>query len=265
MVDFGLIAPTSHFQASIRECLRFFDLSQIDEGRRSYVETLEGAAFRTSPTYSSNLAAVAAWIRQGEIEADAIDCNSWSAERFRETLSTLRSLTKRKDPAQFVPDLQDSCARRGVAVVVIPAPSGCTASGATRFLSPRKAVLILSVRYLSDDHFWFTFFHVSGHLLLHGEERLIIEDPEITSATLEGEANDLATQLLVPLEYRNQFLGLTANSRDVIRFALRVGVAPGIIVGQLQHCGILGRDQLNRLKRRYRWVVQEGSPTLEKA
>jgi hypothetical protein len=34
-------------------------------------------------------------------------------------------------------------------------------------ISPNKAMVILSFRYLSDDHFWFTFFHEIAHLLLH--------------------------------------------------------------------------------------------------
>ena len=35
--------------------------------------------------------------------------------------------------------------------------------------------------------------------------------------------------------------------------ARAAGVAPGIVVGQLQFAGLIGYDQLNTLKRRYRW------------
>ena len=46
---------------------------------------------------------------------------------------------------------------------------------------------------------------------------------------------------------------LTANKIAVIRFARKVGVSRGIVVGQLQHYGLIGRDQLNSLKRPYTW------------
>jgi HTH-type transcriptional regulator / antitoxin HigA len=32
-----------------------------------------------------------------------------------------------------------------------------------------------------------------------------------------------------------------------------IGISPGIIVGQMQHQGMLGPSQLNWLKRRYTW------------
>src|SRR2546425_7404609 len=43
---------------------------------------------------------------------------------------------------------------------------------------------------------------------------------------------------------------LPLDGREVIRFARRVGVSPGIIVGQLQHYGRIKHNQLNSLKRR---------------
>jgi hypothetical protein len=39
---------------------------------------------------------------------------------------------------------------------------------------------------------------------------------------------------------------------------VEIGVAPGIVVGQLQHKGRLRRNQLNTLKRRYTWHL--GAP-----
>jgi hypothetical protein len=46
---------------------------------------------------------------------------------------------------------------------------------------------------------------------------------------------------------------LRADVNAILRFASEVGLAPGIIVGQLQHQGRLRQSQLNRLKRRYLW------------
>ncbi len=145
------------------------------------------------------------------------------------------------------------CAESGVAVVILRAPTGCKASGATRFHSPDKALLLLSFRYLSDDHFWFTFFHEAGHLLLHGEKGFFLEGVDTLSTDKEEEANDFAVHTLVPPAFQKALLNLRNNARTVIRFAMQVGISPGIVVGQLQHLGHIRRDQLNRLKRRYIW------------
>jgi Zn-dependent peptidase ImmA (M78 family) len=111
----------------------------------------------------------------------------------------------------------------------------------------------LSFRHLSDDHFWFTFFHEAGHLLLHGERGVFLEGDDTPSNGEEEEANKFAACILVPPEFQSSFLNLRADARTVIRFAMRAGIAPGIVVGQLQHLDHLRHNQLNRLKRYYVW------------
>ncbi|MFX9089566.1 ImmA/IrrE family metallo-endopeptidase, partial [Acinetobacter baumannii] len=43
-------------------------------------------------------------------------------------------------------------------------------------LTPEKAMVLLSFRHLSDDHFWFTLFHEFAHLLLHNNQTFIDTD-----------------------------------------------------------------------------------------
>jgi HTH-type transcriptional regulator/antitoxin HigA len=49
-------------------------------------------------------------------------------------------------------------------------------------------------------------------------------------------------------------MALGSNSHDVIRFARKLHIAPGIVVGQLQHYGRVKRSHLNGLKRRFVWA-----------
>jgi HTH-type transcriptional regulator / antitoxin HigA len=253
MIKFGWIELISDSVDEVAACLRFFNVPDIGTWRETYRDVLEMAAFRTSHSFDSQPGAVAAWLRQGEIESISIDCNHYNAQQFQEVLPTIRSLTREKDPSFFLPELQKRCAECGVAVVIVRAPVGCRASGATRFLSPSKALLLLSFRYLSDDHFWFTFFHEAGHLLLHGKNALFLEGTNLESSKEENEANEFAARVLIPHEFRTALLELSANGRDVIRFARRVGVSPGIVVGQLQHLGRIRQNQLNNLKKRFEW------------
>ncbi len=253
MIKFGWLKPVPHPSDEMTACLRFFGVPSVSAWRQAYADLQEMVAFRTSPSFDSRPAAVAAWLRQGEIESDAIECSPWDPRRFEEALSSIRSLTRVKDPSRFIPELRKRCAASGVAVAVLRAPNGCRASGATRFLSRSKGLLLLSFRYLSDDQFWFSFFHEAGHLLLHGEKGFFLEGFDGPATTEEQEANEFAERTLVPPEFRLALLDLPADSRKVIRFARRIGVSPGIVVGQLQHYKRIRHNQLNRLKRRFRW------------
>jgi Zn-dependent peptidase ImmA (M78 family)/plasmid maintenance system antidote protein VapI len=250
MMSFGWLPSwTDDFDLS-KACLEYFNVLDLDSWTSRYSELY---AFRTSPSFKSNFAAVAAWLRQGEIQAENIDCNNWNREGFRDSLSQIRELTRLKDPKQFLPKLEKICSAAGVAVTIVRAPNGCRASGATRFISSTKALLLLSFRHLSDDHFWFTFFHEAGHLVLHSDKRLFLEEENTFSSREEDEANRFAEGILIPDEFRSEFFSLPIQSKDVIKFARKIGVSPGIIVGQLQHFQRISFRQLNSLKRRYQW------------
>ena len=245
------VTPTPAQEAKC--CLDFFDVSTVDEWHQKYDYLADTVLFRKTPNFESRPAAVAAWLRKGEIESEKQKTKTWNSIRFESALQAARQLTRKKDPAVFLSALRELCNECGVALVIVRTPSGCPASGATRFLSRSKAMMLLSFRHLSDDHFWFSFFHEAAHLLLHHPERFELEGVGDTTATKELEANQFAQDLIVPPKFRKELEQLTSNSFDIIRFARKVGVSPGLIVGQLQYQGILGFNQQNRLKRRFEW------------
>lgn len=253
MVKFGWLKAFRNPMNQVEECLRFFGVESVEAWHQKYVNGPQLAAFRKSPSFHSEPGAVAAWLKQAEIESSTIDCQSWDAKRFHTVLSELRPLTRKKDPTLFLKELKTLCAQCGIAVVVVRSPQGCRVSGATRFLSNQKALLALSFRYLSDDHFWFTFFHEAGHLLLHSKKALFLEGMNLTTKE-EAEANTFAAEVLIPEAFKSELLSLRGHSMEIIKFARRVGVSAGIVVGQLQHLGRLKPHQLNHLKRRFQWV-----------
>lgn len=233
--------------------LQFFRVPDVPSWRAKYQAEMAVAAFRSTSAFPSNPAAVAAWLRWAEIQAAGIACKPWDRRRFQEALGRMRTLTRQKHPVRFLPKLRLLCAECGVALVIAPTPKGCPASGATRFLSPTKALMVLSFRYRSDDHFWFTFFHEAGHLVLHSRDALFLEDESEVSSKEEAEANEFAVQSLIPADLMPELHDLRPRTRDVIRFAVKAGIAPGIVVGQLQYMGRIGFNRLNGLKRRYSW------------
>jgi HTH-type transcriptional regulator/antitoxin HigA len=253
MLKWGWVGPASDLATQAALVLQFFGVSSVESWRSTYGNVLHPVAFRTSSTFETQPGALVAWLRQGEILASSIPCARWSPERLRLRLTAFLDLTREKDPEVFLPELRRLCATCGVALVILRTPKKCPASGASRFLSPTRPLLMLSFRYLSDDHFWFTFFHEVAHLLLHADKDLFLEGRDRVSTEEEEEADTFAANLLIPPDYHAEMFRLPARAVPVVRFAHKVGVSPGIVVGQLQHRGHFSYDQLNRLKRRYEW------------
>ena len=264
MINFGWLQPLRPEYESAA-CLQFFDVPSVDAWRRKYAQVLEMTALRTSETFDSTPGSVVAWLRQGELEAGDGAGMTWDPERLEHSLPEIRKLTRISSPTRFLPPLRTICAKSGVSLVVVPAPRGCRASGAARFGEAGRALIQLSFRYRTDDHFWFTLFHEVGHLLLHADgkatgagadEPAWILDGEGglgADAEVEVEANRFAEDILIPSDSKDELLSLRCTSDQVIRFGRRVGISPGIVVGQLQHFGRLRHSQLNGLKRRFSW------------
>lgn len=266
MTQFGWLsgkAAKEDWAGRLRECLSFFGVDDFAAWRSAYEPVLAGARMRISSAVVRNDAAVAAWLRQASRQAEAIATDAWSPEKLVGTLPALRTLTRKKDPAQFMPELQQLLAGAGVALVAVRGLPGCPASGAARALSDERSLIVVSIRYLVDDQFWFTVFHEIGHLLLHPGDGPILDDPggDEADSIEEREANEFAANTLFPPDVRAAVPGGRLSHRDIIGLARRAGVAPGIVVGQLQHGNRLAPSQLNSLKRRYRW----NGPSLEMA
>lgn len=252
MIRYEWLNSFSNLREKIIAFYKFFDVSSVREWNQLYSGVVQKIAFKKSQAHESRPASVAAWLRKGEIEAKKIQCQPWDPEGFKNSLNEIRILTHHKDPNKFIPELQRICAENGVAVVIVRTPRGCPTSGATKFISKGKALLLLSFRYLTDGHFWFAFFHEAAHLLLHSES-LFLETENMPSTVEEEEANEFAENILIPVAYKSEFLRLRTNTNDVIRFAVKIGVAPGIVVGQLHHKKIIPFKYLTRLQRRYKW------------
>ena len=253
MVKCGWVDKKSSKAEQVAECLAFFGVASAELWRRKYTEVPALAAFKASNTYVQKTGAVAAWLRQGEREATNIRCAPFENTLFKSKLNELRNLTLEPDPAVFVPKLINACARAGVAVVFAPAPRGCPVTGATKWMTKDKALLMLSLRYKTNDHLWFAFFHEAGHLLLHGKKMLFLELTSAMTGGHEQEADSFAQDLLIPPKYAQSLKYLAHRRKEVSAFSKEVGVAPGIVVGRMQHEGILPRSFLNGLKVSYQW------------
>ncbi|MER9240673.1 ImmA/IrrE family metallo-endopeptidase [Mesorhizobium sp. M0633] len=262
MMTAGWIRKTASKEEMLTNALSFFGLRDFSEWKARYHGVMNSVGFRKSSSFTENTLSTLAWLRQGEREAADMLCAPWKPAAFKEALSEIRPLMRQNSPGQFLPRLRAICAGVGVAVVVARAPQGCRASGAARILSGDRAVIQLSFRHLSDDHFWFTFFHESGHLVLHGENHLFLENGSGIMESEEVEANRFSERMLIPEQLAEELPRVKPYQRDVIRFAFRAGTSPGIVVGQMQHRKLLAENRLNFLKRRYDWKELSRDPSV---
>lgn len=240
-------------RSEIKRRLVYYSVPNLKTWELRYGRMLDHTLFRTSTTFQSTDDAVLLWLRQGELESELVSTKAWSSDVLAERMSSIVKLSKISQPSRFLPMLKKICAEAGVAFVVVKAPQGCRASGASRLVAPDKAMILVSFRYRSDDHFWFTVFHEIGHLLLHGA-RLFIDEETTPEDDCEQEANDFSRACIIPEGRMGEFRSLQANRDAVMRFAVSLGVSPGLVIGQMQHHGIIEHRQLNALKRRWTWA-----------
>ncbi|MFV8753183.1 ImmA/IrrE family metallo-endopeptidase [Nannocystaceae bacterium ST9] len=248
-----------HRGEQVKECLSFFEVASVSIWRECYAAPV--VAFRASAKFEKKVGAIASWLRKGEIETQEIECKPFDKVGLKETLTDLRVLTREEDPGVFGPKLVELCAANGVAVAFVPAPPGCPVSGATRWLTADKAMLLLSLRHRSNDHLWFSLFHEIGHLLLHGKKLLFIEGLDGLDDEHETEANLFAGRVLISDQDVRRLHEIAKTSRvlepQIAAFAVEIGVAPGIVVGRMQKEGWLTWQQMNGLKVRYEWAGNE--------
>lgn len=249
MIKRGWIQPFRDKVQQLQEVLNYFGVASPELWQARWHDP--GVAYRESSSFRSHPGAVAAWLRKGEIEAHKIVCSSYDIFKFKAALGFIRELT-RKQPEIFQPEMKRLCAEAGVAVVFVPELPNIHISGATWWLTPNKAVILLTLRHKSDDQLWFSFYHEAGHILLHGKKDVFLEE-EISDGK-EEEANSFAGDFLIPSRKYQQFISATKLSKvSINNLSDELGIAPGIVVGRLQHDKRLPFTHCNDLKRKLIW------------
>jgi HTH-type transcriptional regulator/antitoxin HigA len=252
----GWVETCSYKGQQVAACLKFFAVASVDAWRQRYGQPL--AVYRTSKSFTTEQGALASWLRRSETQAAAIPCRPYDAKAFRAALQEMRHLSCETDPSVLVPQLQGLAAAAGVAVVFIPAPPKCRVSGATQWLSPERALIALSLRHKTNDHLWFTLFHEAGHILKHGKKATFVDGLDGQDAEQEAEADRFAADHLIPPAAAQKLQGLRSE-QEVRAAAEALSIAPGIVVGRMQHEKWLPRTHLNGLKVSYRWPGEESN------
>jgi len=258
MAKDGWVPKTRAFDEKLKNCFDFFKVDSARSWYQKFDDVLVSAAFRTSRSFDSKLEPTIAWIQKGTIVAGETK-NVWSRKELQNEVQNIRRLTLESDPQAFLPQLKNILEACGVLFALVKCPQGCAASGAT-FFSGKNPVLLMSARYLSEDHFWFTLFHEIGHLLMHVKEGELYIEGQCQDSPEEDEANEFSQSVIIPEEYFEEFKTLNAREwKKIPRFARKIGISSGLVVGQMQFYEFVKRDHLNKLKAKYKWSQELSS------
>ena len=250
------IEPSKDKVGLLRNVLGFFGIATPEAWQGVWGSIEKATAFRRSKVFEADFAVVATWLRKGEIDGRTLDCNPYNAATFRQALLKIRKHTS-DDPKVFCSLMQKECALAGVAVTFVKEFPKLRTCGAARWLSPDKALIQLSLLYKRADHLLFSFFHEAGHVLLHGKREVFLDTGKsIRDGEKEEEEADkfAADFLIAPPDY-NQFVSQADFSLKAIEiFAHRIGIAPDVVVGRLQHDKKIGFNERNGVRRSVDWA-----------
>lgn len=236
MKKFGWLPNTKEKHVLVDSLLKFFCVASPEEWERIYINEEVSVAFRVSLAHTPSAKAISAWLRQGEIQAKEIELAAFDKKKFKDALTEIRELAFLMPP-DFTNQLQNICAKCGVALVFTPSLPKAPISGATRWFH-QKPIIQLSGRFKTNDHFWFTFFHEAAHIILHGKKDIFLENVEGTEVDQEkeAEANAFAEKILLSEHELQQIIqAAPLNEQVIFNFAEKFRLPAGVIIGRLQH------------------------------
>ncbi len=251
LVKLALIAKKTKAVDKVRELQNYFGVTSLKN-----ISTLKRyqPAFRQGSGNRSP-EATSAWLRIGEIQAQKAVARPFRRDLLKSALPSIRDMT-RQSPEQFETLLRQTLLEAGVVLILCPHLPKTYLHGATFWLGPKKAVLMLTIRGSWADIFWFSLFHELGHLLLHGKQMVFLEgdtwEDELDKP--EKEADKFAgDRLIPPVEYKSFTKKGDFYPQDITTFARHLRIDPGIVVGRLQHDGYIESSWHNGLRSRYEW------------
>ncbi len=251
MSDFGWVPRTSDKTERVRNMLTFFGIAS--QGAWENLPYKNTVNFRR-PANCDEIA-LQVWLQAGENIARKLDTVPYNEQDFRAVLERIRTLTQMQI-SDALKEMQTLCHKAGVIVLLVhELPK--TASGATRWLS-ESALVQLSLRYKSDDQFWFSFFHEAAHLLQPKKHKYYItcDDDNAQKSEEELQADQWAANFLIPSKKYAVWCDKGDFSKQsIISFAQEIGIAPSIVLGRCQYDNHVSyKSPLNStLKRKLNW------------
>jgi HTH-type transcriptional regulator/antitoxin HigA len=225
------IEPSDNMDVVEHRLCRFYDIKKVDDKPQF-------AHAAKADQYDERSPLQWAWLFRAYQLAQSVNSTSYSEQKLRAALAKLRELLVATEEIRQVPQI---LAAAGVRFVVVEFLPGAKIDGAAFWLD-KIPVIAMSLRYDRVNNFWFVLRHEIEHIL--NKDGLAV-DVELTESlqrkdslpVQEVKANVAAGEFLVPTEELDSFIRRVRplySEQRIMLFAKRIGVHPGLVVGQLQ-------------------------------
>lgn len=226
------IEPSENLDVVEHRVCRFYSIKNInDEPKIAHAAKAE--------QYDERKPLQWAWLFRAYQLAQAVNVGEYTQKKLRAAVIKLRQLLVAPEEIRQIPQI---LAAAGVRLVIVEFLPGAKIDGAAFWIN-NSPVIALSMRFDRVNNFWFVLRHELEHIL--NEDGQIVVDFEITESLQRKDAlpreeiiaNDAASDFLIPKEELNSFIVRVRplySEQRILLFAKRIGVHPGIVVGQLQ-------------------------------
>lgn len=236
----GWIVEKSDIHETKKEILFLFSLPDLSQWSERCL-----ARFRKSKCGDINMNYVNAWVELGKVAAGKAKTAKFNKAGLLDFAPKIGNHSKNGDGIkEIISRLSDL----GVKLIFLPHFSKTRVDGATFWLGGNP-VILMSLRYDRVDNFYFTLLHEIGHVVLHGgdEDHNFFDDTIIISSSedkKEKEANKFAQDNLVPVEEIKEMEKMKpVRPGAVLKKSADLNIHPGILIGVLQHKGLLSYGQ----------------------
>ena len=242
MIRRGWLKASSNVGQLEEQYKRFFCVSSVDEEPKLL------HAARKSSGYGVVTNEQRAWLFRARHLAQLIDCSvPFSSGSVKQVLERLRPLLSSVEEIRSVPKILREA---GIRFLVLENLPKIRIDGACFWLDKNSPVVVLGLRFDRVDWFWQTLLHELVHIKKRDGLKAPIIDSEMDQSRSddarpeqEKRVDKAVASFLVPQDQLSDFIVRVKPfySKTKIRgFAMRLGIHPGLVVGQLQY-----RDEIS--------------------
>lgn len=235
MVKRGWVESADSIEVLEGRFLHFFGLESMNDGIG-----FQHAAKRSSEEVTS---LQYAWLFAARRLSTQVLAPKYDADALRAALPRLHALLSAPEEVRHVPRILNECGVRFVVVEPLPASK---IDGACFWLDGGQPAIAVSTRQDRIDNFWFVLRHEIEHVLRgHGKAETVIFDEDLSGASRDGRsdeekvADEAGSEFCVRSADLENYIARVQpyyfSEQKVLNFAARIGVHPGLVVGQLHN------------------------------
>ena len=252
------LSPVATLDEIEAELKSYFAIGSIDD-------EIEIAHAAKKTSYDKVSREQIAWLVRAKQLGETLEVSKYSAEKLPLLFAELRACVVNPGDAAKVPQI---LSKYGIRLVIVAPLPGSKIDAACMWFKGQP-LIALTLRYDKHDIFWHALLHELDHIE-HGEGKTeAIIDSNLLSECSHGEksekrANKHAASKLIPSNALEAFIANVQpffSEAAIVDFAKRMNVHPGIVVGQLQHHGLIPWSTFSGFKVRIRELIVPSAKT----